>query len=61
MTIREVYKDFDAPDFVSLTEEMESRGAKGVELAILKKIVDFSLFANAEMAVSPEQWLHSLL
>jgi hypothetical protein len=38
---------------------MENRGAKGVELAILKKIVDFNLFASAQTGVSPEQWLSS--
>ena len=57
MAIREVYKDLDAPDFVTLTDEMEQRGAKGVELAILKKIVDFNLFASAQTGISPEEWL----
>ncbi len=61
MAIREVYKDLDAPDFVTLTEEMEQRGAKGVELAILKKIVDFDLFASARKAINPEEWLNSSL
>ncbi len=59
MAIREVYKDLDVPDFVALTEEMEYRGAKGVDLAILKKIVDFSLFATGQTAVGPEEWLSS--
>lgn len=59
MAIREAYKDLSAPDFVTLTEEMEHRGAKGVDLAILKKIVDFYLFASAQAAVSPEEWLKS--
>lgn len=59
MAIREAYKDLEAPDFVTLTEEMEQRGAKGVDLAILKKIVDFNLFATAQAAVSPEEWLKS--
>ncbi len=36
---------------------MEQRGAKGVELAILKKIVDFNLFARAQTGKSPEEWL----
>lgn len=61
MAIREVYKDLDAPDFGTLTEEIEHRGAKGVELAILKKIVDFNLFASAQATVSPEEWLNSSL
>lgn len=59
MAIREVYKDLDAPDFVTLTEEMARRGAKGVDLAILKKIVDFNLFASAQTAISPQEWLKS--
>jgi len=59
MAIREAYKDLQAPDFLLLTDEMENRGAKGVELAILKKIVDFNLFASAQTGVSPEQWLSS--
>jgi hypothetical protein len=36
---------------------MEQRGASGVELAILKKIVDFNLFAPARTAISAEEWL----
>jgi hypothetical protein len=59
MAIREAYKDLEAPDFVLLTDEMEQRGAKGVELAILKKIVDFNLFASAQTGVPPEEWLRS--
>jgi hypothetical protein len=59
MAIREAYKNLDAPDFVTLTEEMEQRGASGVDLAILKKIVDFNLFASGETAVSLEEWLNS--
>jgi DNA sulfur modification protein DndE len=59
MVIREAYKDLETPDFVLLTDEMEQRGAKGVELAILKKIVDFNLFASAQTGVSPEEWLSS--
>jgi len=59
MTIREAYKDLDAPDFASLTEEMEHRGAKGVDLAILKKIVDFNIFCTQQSSISPEEWLNS--
>ena len=61
MAIREAYKDLDAPDFVSLTEGMEQRGAKGVDLGILKKIVDIKLFASAQEAISPEEWLSNSL
>ncbi len=59
MAIREAYKDLDMPDFLALTEEMEQRGASGVDLAILKKIVDFNLFANGRTAISPEEWLNN--
>jgi hypothetical protein len=61
MAIREAYKDLDAPDLVSLTNEMEQRGANGVDLAILKKIVDFNLFASTKTAISPEEWLRGSL
>jgi DNA sulfur modification protein DndE len=61
MAIREAYKDLAAPDFVSLTDEMEQRGATGVDLAILKKIVDFNLFASAQTTIPPEEWLNSSL
>lgn len=57
MAIREAYKDLDEPDLMSLTNEMEQRGAKGVDLAILKKIVDFNLFASTKNEISPEEWL----
>lgn len=61
MAIREAYKDLVAPDFVALTNEMEQRGATGVDLAILKKIVDFNLFASARTTIPPEEWLNSSL
>lgn len=61
MAIREAYKDLAAPDFVALTDEMEQRGATGVDLAILKKIVDFNLFASAQTTIPPEEWLNSSL
>lgn len=58
MAIREAYKDLDMPDFLGLTGEMERRGASGVDLAILKKIVDFNIFASSQSAISPEEWLN---
>lgn len=61
MAIREAYKDLAAPDFVALTDEMEQRGATGVDLAILKKIVDFNLFAGAQTTIPLEEWLSSSL
>ena len=57
MSIREAYKELDAPDFQSLTNTMEERGANGVDLAILKKIVDFNLFATSQNSISVEEWL----
>lgn len=57
MAIREAYKDLDMPDFLGLTGEMERRGASGVDLAILRKIVDFNIFADSRIAISPEEWL----
>jgi hypothetical protein len=59
MAIREAYKDLDEPDFSTLTEEMERRGATGVDVSILKKIVDFNLFANERDSVRPEDWLNT--
>lgn len=59
MAIREAYKDLAAPDFVALTDEMEQRGATGVDISILKKIVDFNLFANHQESIGPEEWLNS--
>lgn len=61
MAIREAYKDLEAPDLMSLTNEMEQRGAKGVDIAILKKIVDFNLFASTKTAITPEEWLSGSL
>lgn len=61
MAIREAYKNLAAPDFVALTDEMEQRGATGVDLAILKKIVDFNLFAGAQTTIPLEEWLSSSL
>lgn len=55
--ISDAYQNLDAPDFVSLAMELEQAGANGVELALIRKIVDFNLFADARTAISPEEWL----
>ncbi len=55
--ISDVYQRLPAPDFVSLANELESSGATGVDLAIVRKIVDFNLFARAHTAINPEEWL----
>lgn len=57
MAIREVYKDLQQPDFRSLASELEQSGAKGVDIAILTKIVDLNLFADAEKSLPLQQWL----
>lgn len=59
MAIREAYQDLAAPDFASLTDAMEQNGARGVDISILRKIVDFNLFANDRASISPEEWLNS--
>lgn len=60
-TIADAYQHLDAPDFVSLCSELEQTGARGVELAILKKIVDFNIFASTQTAVSAQEWLNNSL
>ena len=60
-SIAEAYQHLDTPDFVSLANQLEQMGANGVELALMKKIVDLNLFATAETGISPEEWLKSSL
>lgn len=60
-TIADAYQHLNAPDFISLCSELEQMGAKGVELAVLKKIVDFNIFASAQTAVGAEGWLSNSL
>jgi hypothetical protein len=55
--IADVYQSLPSPDFVSLAEGLEQSGTTGVDLAIVKKIVDFNLFASTHTAVSAEEWL----
>ncbi len=59
--IADAYQHLPAPDFPSLASELEVTGAKGVELAVMKKIVDLHLFATAENGIPAEQWLNSSL
>lgn len=56
--IADVYQRLPLPDFVSLAEGLEQNGATGVDLAIVKKIVDFNLFASAHTAIPAEEWLN---
>jgi DNA sulfur modification protein DndE len=55
--ISDVYQHLPSPDFVSLVDGLEQSGATGVDLAIVKKIVDFNLFASTKTAISAEKWL----
>lgn len=59
--ISDAYQRLTAPDFTSLSIELEKSGATGVELAIVQKIERFNLFASADTAISPEEWLSSSL
>jgi hypothetical protein len=55
--ICDAYQEIDNPDFLALEQELENRGATGVDLAIIQKIERFNLFADAQAAISPEAWL----
>ena len=55
--ISEAYQNLPTPDFVSLANGLEQRGATGVDLAIVKKIVDLNIFASAHTSIDPEEWL----
>jgi DNA sulfur modification protein DndE len=55
--LSDAYQALPAPDFASLLWELEQEDISGVPLSIVKRIVDCNLFASAQTAVSPEQWL----
>lgn len=57
--IRDTYQQLEAPDFPSLSLQLQQNGATGVDIAIIEKIDQFSLFADAQTAISPEAWLSS--
>lgn len=59
--IADAYQRLEAPDFAALARELEQGGAKGVELAIIKQIVDLKLFATAKTGIPAEEWLNSSL
>jgi hypothetical protein len=59
--IADAYEHLAAPDFQSLEQELVNTGADGVDLAIIQKIARLRLFANADRAISPEEWLTSSL
>lgn len=55
--ICDAYQQLPAPDFPSLALQLQQNGASGVDLAIIQKIERFNLFARAQKATSPEEWL----
>ncbi len=57
--IRDSYQQLQAPDFSSLSQQLQQNGATGVDIAIIEKIDQFNLFADAQTAISPEAWLNS--
>jgi hypothetical protein len=59
--ICDAYQRLGAPDFPSLAQELVNSGADGVDLAIVQKIARFNLFAGAQTAISPEEWLNGSL
>jgi hypothetical protein len=59
--IADAYEHLAAPDFRSLEQELVNSGANGVDLAIIQKIERLRLFANADRAISAEEWLNGSL
>ena len=59
--IADAYEHLASPDFRSLEQELVNSGADGVDLAIIQKIERLHLFANADKAVSAEEWLNGSL
>lgn len=57
--ICDAYQKLHTPDFTSWSMQLQQNGADGVDLAIIQKIERFNLFASAQTAVSPEEWLTS--
>jgi DNA sulfur modification protein DndE len=59
--IADAYEHLTSPDFRSLEQELVNSGADGVDLAIIQKIERLHLFANADRAISAEEWLNGSL
>ena len=55
--IRQAYAQLSAPDFTSLAAQLGIMGQTGVALAVLNKIVDLNIFANAVDARPFEEWI----
>ena len=59
--IAEAYQALSAPSLAGLADELEGMDAQGVGAALIHKIVRFNLFASAQNAMSPDEWLQSSL
>jgi len=59
--ISDAYQNLAAPDFPGLLLELQQNGVSGVPVALISRIVDYNLFASAQTAVSPEEWLRRSL
>jgi hypothetical protein len=59
--IRDTYQQLQTPDFPSLSLLLQQNGATGVDIAIIEKIEQFNLFADAQTSIGPEVWLSNSL
>lgn len=59
--ISDSYQNLPTPDFTSLLMDLQQNGVTGVPVSIISRIVDYNLFASAQTAISPEQWLNRSL
>ncbi|MGH9327537.1 MAG: DndE family protein [Terriglobia bacterium] len=57
----DAYEHLTTPDFRSLSLELQNGGASGVDLAIIQKIERLGLFANADRAITVDEWLNDSL
>lgn len=55
--IRQAYAQLPTPDFPSLAGQLGAMGQSGVALAVLNKIVDLNIFADAQHARPFEEWI----
>jgi hypothetical protein len=55
--LSDAYQQLLKPDFLSLLQALTNSGATGVDFAVVQKIAQFGLFANADAAISAEEWL----
>lgn len=55
--IRDAYQAIRRPDFPSLLAELETSGAEGVAVSVLRKLVDLNIFATADKARPFEEWI----